>query len=86
MSLRMSTTTLDTSKDLLNQAVRDATRKIAEAKHRIKELERAREVFRKNARERVAVPGSYSLPLAAPTAASVTAVNGDHADSPATRN
>jgi hypothetical protein len=57
MYKRVSTTTLHTSKDFWKQAVTDAGRKIAEAKHRIKQLERAREVFRKNAAENAPIPG-----------------------------
>jgi hypothetical protein len=48
---------LDTNKDFWNQAVSDATAKIVQAKQKIKELERAREVFKRNAAENVPIPG-----------------------------
>lgn len=49
-------------KDFWNQAVTDANAKIAKMRDRIKSLEIAREVFRKNAVENVPVPGSDEEP------------------------
>jgi hypothetical protein len=49
---------LHTRKDFWNQCVNDASKKIAKAKQRVKQLERAREQFRKNASEGVDIPGS----------------------------
>jgi hypothetical protein len=57
MSKTESTAILDTRKDFWKQLVNDASRKIAEGKRRIKEIERAREVFRKNAAEGIEIPG-----------------------------
>jgi hypothetical protein len=61
---RMSTSqvknNLHTPKDFWNEAVTDANRKIAKMRDRIKSLELAREVFRKNALEKVPIPGRVS--------------------------
>lgn len=58
MSKDSASVKLDIPKDFWKQAVTDASRKISEAKLRIKELERAREVFRRNAANNVPIPGS----------------------------
>jgi hypothetical protein len=60
MSKLESSTILDTRKDFWKQLFNDASRKIAEGKRRIKEIERAREVFRKNAAEGADIPGEAS--------------------------
>jgi hypothetical protein len=57
MSKHNASSLLYTRKDFWKQCVTDASAKIAEAKRRIKELERAREVFRKNAAEGTEIPG-----------------------------
>lgn len=54
--------TLHIRKDFWKQCVRDASRKIAEAKLKIKNLERARETFRKNAAEGTEIPGEGVSP------------------------
>lgn len=47
-------------KDFWNQAVADTTRKIEDSRKVTRQLELAREVFRKNAAENVPIPGSLS--------------------------
>ncbi len=60
MSKEQSIITLHKRKDFWKQAVTDSNHKITEAKRRIKELERAREVFRRNAAEGAPIPGEIS--------------------------
>jgi hypothetical protein len=58
---------LHKSKDFWNQAVADATQKIEDSRKFTKQLELAREVFRKNAAENVPIPGSRSAAFEAAT-------------------
>lgn len=64
MSKDKATDILDIRKDFLKQCFTDATLKIAKAKKRIKELELARELFRKNALEGAEMPGELSEGIA----------------------
>ena len=48
-------------KDLWNQAVTDASKKIEASRNRTRQLELAREVFKKNAKENIPIPGSGAV-------------------------
>jgi hypothetical protein len=52
---------LHNAKDFWNHAVTNANRNIEKARNRIKQLELAREVFKKNAKEDVPIPGSGAV-------------------------
>lgn len=52
---------LHIAKDFWNHAVTDANKNIEKARNRIKQLELAREIFRKNAKENVPIPGSETV-------------------------
>ena len=60
MSNDRSSTTLHHSKDFWNECVTDARTKIAKAKQKIKNLEMAIEIFQKNAKQNVPVPGELA--------------------------